>query len=109
MAALKRLAAEHRFEVLWISLTRRSAVKRRARRVAIDLGFRVLDVGSVIERYRKEHGYRSYRHSPLVLSPDNIHPSALAHRLAAETLLAYLRAEALLPVPRQLRQPPGAA
>ena len=102
MAELRRLRHEHGFEVLWISLQPSPWNKRQAHRLARDLGFHVLDAGGVLRRTFRREGYSDYLRSPLALGPEDGHPSPRAHRIAAETIYAYLLREGLLGTPRQL-------
>lgn len=60
------------------------------------LGFVVNDLGPLLVQLVEEGGYGSYLASPFALSRTDAHPSALAHRIVAEELLAHLTDRQLL-------------
>lgn len=91
MRELRDLGEEHRFGVALITFaTPFTDLHRRALALGRELGFATHDVGQVYRRYLEARGLDDYRSSPLALAPDNRHPSALAHRMAARALYRSL-------------------
>jgi lysophospholipase L1-like esterase len=94
---LLRLSREQGFEVLSICLAEPDSLNRRALELATDLGFRVVDLAPTFRKYLADRGIAgSYLGSPLALGPDDGHPSALGHEVAARALFRYLRHHGLL-------------
>jgi hypothetical protein len=91
MAELKTLAEEHRFEPILITFSVTFARRQqRILEIARRLGFETLEVGETFREYLAEQGLDSYRGSPLALSDENMHPSALGHRIAARVIYRRL-------------------
>lgn len=94
---LRELSLEHGFEVLWFTLLAPGNSQRQMIAVSADLGFHVLDVGTVLRDYLDERGLGDYLGSPLALGPDDGHPSVAGHRVAAGALYRYLESFVLPP------------
>ncbi len=91
MGRLAGLATEHGFRVAAVTFSvTPTRLHRRVRKLSESLGFAFFDVGDDYRGYLTAHGLRDYRTSPLALSPQNMHPSALGHRTAARALYRYL-------------------
>ena len=91
MAELADLGDEHGFRPMLVTFSvvfsrRQERVLNIARRLGIDR----LDVGEAYRAYLAEHGLDDYRTSPLALSEENMHPSALGHRIAARVIYHQL-------------------
>jgi len=109
MRKLRDLSLEHGFSVFTITLSP-SPGRSHVLAVSSDLGFHVLDVGEVFENYLEARGYPEYLGSPLALGPDDGHPSAAGHRIAAGAILRYMGEYGLLPPPSRTPahgNPPG--
>ena len=78
-----------------ITLTEPNPFHRRVMGVSENLGFHVLSIGKVFRKYLNERGIERYLDSALALSPNDGHPSALGHRVAAGALVQFLRDEIL--------------
>jgi hypothetical protein len=97
MMELKQLQDQHGFRVWSITLKpERHPLKTKVLELSQELGFEVLDVGVEYRRYLQKEGYDRYHDSPLALSPTDGHPSALAHRMAAEALLEMFDQQKIL-------------
>jgi hypothetical protein len=64
--------------------------KRRGLDLAAREGFPVMDFGEVESRYMRSHGITEYAGSALTVSATDLHPSALAHAMAAEEMVRFL-------------------
>lgn len=96
---LAALAAAHRFDVLFLVFEPEDAGgpvrvgrRRRATEAAVRRGFTVVDVGVAQAEWLRARGVADYYRSPLTLSEIDPHPSPISHGMAAEALLAALRA-----------------
>ena len=95
---LETLQSEHGFEVVVLTTITTSIGDDLVAEVR-SRGWPHADVLPAIQAYMGEHlgarfdpeAYGPYERSALVVSPDNAHPSALQHRMAATTLLATLK------------------
>jgi hypothetical protein len=100
-SALERLATlsrEQGFSVAVVFLSpKRRTVIDEGLDLARELGFLVVDLGPTFEDYLSQHGEKRFRGSALSISAEDSHPSATAHRIAAEALYAALTREGLLP------------
>lgn len=95
--ALERLVAlsrEHGFHVV---VSCHTEIDPAARAVCEQLGLPVVTAAARQRAWLQEHGAPALRDSALVLSPDDVHPSALGHDLLAEELLAFLLQSGWLP------------
>ncbi len=91
MAKLAALGEQHGFRPVLVTFS--VAFSRRHTRIlntARRLGIESLDVGEAYRGYMAEHGLDDYRTSPLALSDENMHPSALGHRIAARVIYRWL-------------------
>jgi hypothetical protein len=96
MQRLQELSALHGFDVVSISLGAGDGeLETRALRLSRALGFHVIDIGDAFADYLQTNGHADFMRSPLALSPDDGHPSILAHRIAGEILADYLEASVL--------------
>lgn len=94
---LRDVAEEQSFTVVSIFLAPHdSELKSRAMDLSRTMNFHVLDVGQRFSAQVEEQGFADYLASPLALSPTDGHPSVLGHRLAAETLHAFLVHEQII-------------
>jgi lysophospholipase L1-like esterase len=94
---LVRLRDAHGFAVVVLSQSPGfDWFDRRSRRLYGQLGLPFLDVGRVVRRYVSDHGFPDYLRSPLAVSPDDPHPSAQGHELAATELQRFLEEQGLL-------------
>lgn len=85
-ARLAELAADAGFRVLVISLDPEGGpLVERVFARSRELGFAVRDLGGVIAKEAERRGLDP-RAPPFVLSTSDLHPSALAHRVAGEAL-----------------------
>jgi hypothetical protein len=85
MAKLSRLSRQHGFEVLVFTTLHMDAPVQG---VCEALGLPVIENGERINQYMREQGIGSYRGSPMTV--EDGHPSAITHRLNAETLFGIL-------------------
>jgi lysophospholipase L1-like esterase len=53
-------------------------------------GLALLPTDPALRQYLSEHGIAQYRGSPLTINKDDPHPSALGHRIIAETIAGWL-------------------
>jgi lysophospholipase L1-like esterase len=83
---LGRLASQHRFRALVLAYPACPAALRAACGAH---GFACLEAGPAFERWLGERGLERSA-SPLVLAPDDPHPSAQGHQLIADLLLQRL-------------------
>jgi lysophospholipase L1-like esterase len=83
-----------------VVMTQGVSFDRRLWRVSNRLGFHYLDLAPALRRFLKQEGYAQYSESPLALRRGDAHPSALAHRLIAAELFAFLK-DHQLPTPRR--------
>ena len=91
LAELQELSEREGFEVVLLSLSvHEGPLLARASELAAELGFNVVHVGPRLRTYMKEHGIERHRGSVLTVSATDNHPSAIAHRLAAEELTSHL-------------------
>ena len=91
MAQLAELAEEHGFRPVLITFSVTFAHRQqRILEVARRLGIETLEVGEAYRGYLAEQGLEEYRGSPLALSDENMHPSALGHRIAARFIYRRL-------------------
>jgi len=98
LARLHALADEHDFEVLFVVFRpQETPLKEKAVAEAESLGFHVVDVGAAERAWLEANNYPlpAYPRSPLVFGPDDLHPTALGNRLAADRILAYLEESGL--------------
>lgn len=63
---------------------------------ARSLGLALIDVGAAQERFMRENGVKDFYGSALTVGPGDAHPSALSHRLAAATVLDWMRSQDLI-------------
>lgn len=97
MRELARLRDAHGFAVVVLSQSPDfDWFDRRSRRLYGQLGLPFLDVGRVVRRYVSDHGFPDYLRSPLAVSPDDPHPSAQGHELAAAELHRFLDEQGML-------------
>jgi lysophospholipase L1-like esterase len=99
MAELRRLADERSFAVGVIVMAphRGGRTEEMANR-AKKLGFPVLWANAAFHEYLEEEGFKEYLGSPLSLSEDDGHPSALGHSIAADWLARAIVEEGLIEV-----------
>jgi hypothetical protein len=101
LVELKELGEEYDFEVLVVLFTPEAdGSVLRVAGICRDLGFHLVSVGGALREYMEENGIDDYGSSPLVVKGDG-HPSAIAHRIAAESLMGYLESSGLLRPRRQ--------
>jgi lysophospholipase L1-like esterase len=94
---LARLRDAHGFAVVVLSQSPGfDWFDRRSRRLCVQLGLPFLDVGRAVRRYVSDHGFPDYLRSPLAVSPDDPHPSAQGHELAAAELHRFLEEQGML-------------
>jgi hypothetical protein len=97
MERLRELSRHNGFEVVSIALAPDGGGwKLRALDISEELGFQVLDIGAVLAEYLRQQGGGPYLGSALAQSEVDGHPTALAHRLAAEALYGFLMERRLL-------------
>lgn len=97
---LRHLGRKYGFQILVISLApAEDSMSKRALLEAERLGLRTVDVGAVYRRYARNQDHGSYLESPLAQSPDDGHPSAFGHRIAAQVLVRHLVEVGLFPLP----------
>jgi lysophospholipase L1-like esterase len=89
---LRLLSQKHGFSVLVTAFVPGfdDERKRRGLDIAAREGFPVLDFGEVEGRYMRSHGITEYAGSALTVSATDLHPSALAHAMAAEEMARFL-------------------
>lgn len=98
MKELRRLSEIHGFPVVSLSLAAHSGgLKERALALSRQLGFHVLDMGPAFMDYLEEGGWARYLGSPLSLSDEDGHPSALAHRMAGGAIHRLVATQVLTP------------
>ena len=90
VSELRDLSIEHGFKVLIFSHWK---IQTDVRGVLKDLGFPVIEGYGVLKQYLKDHGMsvEDYRGSPLTISKEDPHPTALSHRLLGDLLFDQLR------------------
>jgi lysophospholipase L1-like esterase len=89
---LRLLSEKHGFKVLVTAFVPGfdDERKRRGLDLAAREGFPVMDFGEVESRYMRSHGITEYAGSALTVSATDLHPSALAHAMAAEEMVRFL-------------------
>ena len=91
MAELAALGEEHGFQPVLVTFSVTFAHRqRRILKVARRLGIETLEVGETFREYLDRHGIDEYRDSPLALSEENMHPSALGHQIGARVIYSWL-------------------
>ncbi len=91
MEELADLAEEHSFRPLLVTFSVTFAHRQQhVFEVAQRLGIDTLNVGDIFRDYLEERGIDDFRGSPLAVSDDNRHPSALGHRIAARAIYRWL-------------------
>jgi hypothetical protein len=93
MADLKTLSLEHNFQVVVFTDGR---FPDTLKQILGDLHFPTLEGFAVLEKYRIQHNIQEYQGSPLTVSRDDPHPSALAHAMLAGVLYNYLKESNIL-------------
>jgi lysophospholipase L1-like esterase len=94
---LSALREAHGFQVVVVSQAPGGDwFTRDARRLSRELGFHYLDVGRALRAWLRERGLERFQGSPLAVSDDDPHPSALGHEVAAQALLRFLGERGLL-------------
>ncbi len=88
MRELSALSREHDFKlILFSDTTLPPSIKDFCSRLDIP----VVEAGPAIQNYMREHKIERYRHSPLVITRNDDHPSPVAHRIFADVIYDYLR------------------
>ena len=82
---LAELSKQHGFQVLVFS-HRKSEHSEAALKAARDRNFATCDLSPRLTQYMQSHEITRYRGSPLTVSENDPHPSALHHRIAADGL-----------------------
>ena len=91
MTELAALGEEHDFKPVLVTFSATFAQRqRRILRFARRQGITTLEVGAIFRRWLDERGIEEYRGSPLALSDENMHPSALGHEIAARVIYRWL-------------------
>ena len=91
MLELAALAEEHGFEPVLATFSVTFAHRQqRIMKFARQHGIGFLEMGTTYRAWLDEHGIDEYRGSPLALSEENMHPSALGHRIAARVIYRWL-------------------
>jgi len=94
---LQELGREHGFRpALLLFFGRGEPNRDRVTELARSLGLALIDVGAAQERFMRENGVEDFYGSALTLGPGDAHPSALSHRLAAATVLDWMRSQDLI-------------
>lgn len=91
MLDLAALAEEHDFQPVLVTFSVTFAHRqRRILEFARRNGISSIEVGATFRDWLDEQGIEEYPGSPLALSDENMHPSALGHRIAARVLYRWL-------------------
>jgi len=93
MADLKTLSLEHNFQVVVFTHWR---LPDPVKQILGDLHFPTLEGFDVFEKYVIQHNIQEYQGSPLTMSREDPHPSALAHAMLAGVLYNYLKESNIL-------------
>ncbi len=91
MRELAALGEEHGFEPVLVTFSVTFAHRqKRILDFARQNGIASIEVGAAYRAWLEEQGIDKYRGSPLALSDENMHPSALGHRIAAGVMYRWL-------------------
>lgn len=93
MADLKTLSLEHNFHVVVFTHWR---LPDTVKQILGDLHFPTLEGFDVLEKYMIQHNIQEYQGSPLTVSREDPHLSALAHAMLAGVLYNYLKESNIL-------------
>jgi GDSL-like Lipase/Acylhydrolase family len=94
---MRDLGQRHGFRVaLLVFVAGGDGWRPRVVETARALGIGIIDVGSAQERYMKEHGIAQFDGSVLTLTAEDLHPSLLSHRIAADTILEWMAHEGIV-------------
>jgi lysophospholipase L1-like esterase len=91
---LRALADQHGFRVLVTANWDNPAYVAAS---CASAGLPLLPTDPALRQYLVDHGIAEYRGSPLTISVDDPHPSALGHGIIAETIAAWLEQNGWLP------------
>jgi len=94
LAAFAALAKQHAFHAV---VSCHTAIDPDAQRICDELGVPVVTAAARQRAWLAANGDPKLRDSALVLAPDDLHPSALGHRLLAEELDEFLVAHHWVP------------
>lgn len=93
MAELRALGVNHSFPVIvFTHWYMQDFLKDMLR----DLDLPILEAGDVLKEYMSKHGIKEYVGSPLTVSNEDPHPSALGHTILAGILYDYLKDSGIL-------------
>jgi hypothetical protein len=87
MGELKSLSEKHGFPVVMVA----RGGRREVRPICARLGIPIVTTATRLMRYMREHGIDRYAGSALTVSEQDVHPSALGHRIIAEAVFEHMR------------------